>query len=310
MFSETGMTPMLSWDLIRVFLALYRAQSYEGAAQILGVDVSTTRRKLLALEAEVGSPLLIRRDGQFVLTRGYEELLLAAQQMETASTLFSEHSNAARHAGTIRISTLDIFADLLVPEILRFSQANREILLEVTTEPGFVDLERDGVDIAIRLARPTRGLNGLRRLANVEFGLYGSRSYLAGSAGRAEGDHDLLALCAHFVSDDHQFELADEQWNKERLGNVLARADSYPMLLRLCASSMGLALLPNYLARRDPELVAFRPESVRLSVGLWIVIRRDVARMPKIRRCIHFIDQAFAALGPLLSDGALAAVCG
>ncbi len=58
-------------------------------------------------------------------------------------------------------------------------------------------------------------------------------------------------------------------------------------------------------------MVAFRPKSVRLSIGSWIVIRRDVARTPKIRRCIHFIDQAFATLGPLLSDGAVeATACG
>ena len=47
------------WEQIRLFLAVVRERSLAGAAQRLGLDVSTVSRRLDRLEDQVGAPLLI-----------------------------------------------------------------------------------------------------------------------------------------------------------------------------------------------------------------------------------------------------------
>ncbi|MBY0330683.1 MAG: LysR family transcriptional regulator [Acetobacteraceae bacterium] len=50
----------LSWDDLKVLLAISRAGSISGAAGLLGVDQSTAGRRLAALEAELGAILFVR----------------------------------------------------------------------------------------------------------------------------------------------------------------------------------------------------------------------------------------------------------
>jgi DNA-binding transcriptional LysR family regulator len=293
-----------SWDLIRAFLALHRAGSFEGAARLLKIDHSTIRRKIQSLEQDVGATLFVRRDGTLVLAPGQETTLHAALQMEAAFGFFQQHTEMSRQAGTIRISTLDILASLLAPEFRRFQAANPGIQLAITTEAHFVDLERDMVDIAIRLARPLKGQDGLKKLGTLGFRVYGSAEYLA-RAGR--GPHDLLSLYAHFMRNDHEFSLAEEKWHEDDsfAGTVVARSDSYPTLLRLCEEGLGLAMLPCLLGRTSTPLRQFG--SMGTEVDIYAIIRKDVASLPRMRLMVNFLAVAFRSLGGVLAGGENAA---
>ena len=285
---------MVSWDLIRGFLALHRMGSYEGAAQLLGVDHSTLRRKIQSLEASLGATLFTRRDNQFVLSVGHETLLEAALQMEAASTLFFQESKAVGRGGVVRISTLDIFANLLAPDLAKFRQDNPGLVLHVTTEPHLVDLDREAVDIAIRLARPTKGSNCLKKLSALRFGVFGSPEYLAYAAKQPEPAHRLVTFCAHFIHADHDLELVDSRWNeKNELGEVVASADAYSTLLRLCEEGMGLAMLPDFLTIGSSRLVRVAYSEDEMLLGIWMVIRKDIAQSPKIRQVVLFLTNAF-----------------
>ena len=56
------------WSDFRVLVALARAGSVAGAARELHVDHSTVSRRLAALEAAVGTMLVIRGGREFNLT--------------------------------------------------------------------------------------------------------------------------------------------------------------------------------------------------------------------------------------------------
>jgi DNA-binding transcriptional LysR family regulator len=284
---------MQSWDLIQAFLALHRTGAYEAAGAVLHVDHTTMRRRIQALEGRTGAALFVRSHGTLVLAPGHEALLNAALQMEAAYSEFLQQADLARHSGTIRVSTLDIIANLLAPDIAEFRRLHAYIQIEMTTESRFVDLDRERVDLAFRMARPLRGKDGLRRVATLGFGVYGSHEYAEGMTGRG-GVHDLLSLyCEHLGGLGHEFLLADERWHEQAnlQGRVVARADGYTTLLRMCEEGMGLAMLPRLLAHASPRLrhVQAGPE-----VGVYAVIRRDVAEMPKIRAFLAFMCAAFA----------------
>lgn len=291
---------MVSWDFVRIFLALHRAGSYDGVAQTLGIDASTARRKIQSFEADVGAALFQRSDGRLVVSPDRAALLDAALAMENAAASFADEACTTQHAGPIRLSMLDIFAKLLSPDIAAFSAANPRICLDVTTEPHFVDLAKDNVDIAIRLARPVRGQHGLRRLAGVAFGIYGARSYLATHP--RQGALDVLALWPHFDHKDHDFELADTRWFQSVHGGarVAARTDNYPMLLNLCEAGLGVAMLPRFLGQPHPDLRRLDDLDTSLSIDAYLVVRKEVAKLSKIRSLIDFLVEAFRALGPEL----------
>ena len=290
---RAGTMTLHSWDLIRVFLALHRAGSFELAARRLKIDHSTIRRKIQVLEQEVGATLFVRRDSRVVLAPDQEMTLHAALQMETAFGFFIQHSEMSKQAGNIRISTIDIFAALLAPQFRRFQALNPMIQLAITTEPHFVHLERDMVDIAIRLARPLKGPDGLKKLGTVGFRVYASREYLD----RWNGDtHDLLSLYAHFFRNDHDFALADEKWHEHEnlMGKVVARADSYHTLVGLCEEGLGIAMLPCFIANPRPKLVAV--SEVRMDIDVFAIIRHDVAQLPRMRLMMNFLETAFRSI--------------
>ena len=298
------MIVMQSWDLVKAFLALHRAGTFEAAAQTLKVDQTTIRRRIQSLESDVGVTLFMRINGQLILAPEHQRLLQHALQMEASCGQFMAQSNLSRLAGTIRVSTLDIFADLLAPDFALFRREHPEVQLEITTEPHFVDLDRDRVDLAIRLARPLKGDDGLKKLAALSFGIYGSAAYHAAVASRGEdAAHDLLALFPHMSAMDHEFLLADELWyQRENLrGCIVTRADSYPMLRRLAEEGMGLAMLPHMVARESPRLQRLTGSDETFAVEVWAVIRRDAMKLRKTRLLVEWLTKAFRAYAPVLA---------
>ena len=287
-----------SWDLVKALLALHRAGTFEGAAARLDIDPTTVRRRILALDRLLGLPLFIRRDGLFILSEQQGATLDYALQMEAAYSGFLAHSRMSRLAGRLRITTLGIFADLLARDLAQLHSLHPDIQIELTTEPHFVDLERERIDLAIRLARPLRGGDGLKRLATMHFAIYGARDGIAADSDKPA----LLALYPHHGRMDHDFLLADERWHEEfGSGTIVARADNYSTLLRLCEERMGLAMLPCLLGDASPRLRRIRPAKPTTEVGVWAVIRQDVSQLPKVRTVLDFLTEKFRAHGPALA---------
>lgn len=281
---------MPSWDLIRAFLALHRHGTFEAAAQSLDIDHSTLRRRIQALEQALGIPAFHRQDGRYAVATGLAPLLDAALRMDGAARGFFETATATDR-GALRVSMLDIFASWLAPALGAFKREHPQIIVDVTTETYFVDLEREMVDVAIRLARPTRGDSRLIRLGEIGYGVYAAPAYLAAHGGR--GDHDLLALSVHFLHRDHEFLVGETAWMLDGLppGRVTARTDSYMVLKRLCEAGLGLALLPEFLAADSPGLSRV-PAQRNSGCGVWAVVHRDTAQTARVRLFLDFLGQA------------------
>lgn len=287
------MTGVIDWTLIKTFLAIYRASSYVEAAAELGVDESTVRRRLGQLERLLGMRAFARKDGRLYLLPDYEGLVEQALSMEANAKMFWELGQVSQRTGVVRLSLIDQFAIDLGADIAAFCQRNPDILLDITTEAHIVDLRRDGVDIAVRMARPTQGEDKLRRLGHIGFGVYGAPAYFA-EAGRNR-KHRLIALGVHYPFSNHQFELANGPWISElvQLGSVTTMVDCYPAMLKLCEAGAGLAAIPNFMARGNPNLQGLDDERFKLAVDAWAVVRPEVANLSKVRKTLDFLADAF-----------------
>ncbi len=289
-------TPLdIDWDLIKVFLGVHRAQTFAGAAERLRIDESTVRRRLGQLEGIVGAPLFTRIDGRLQPVEIGQELLKYALQVETNSSRFLDSALSGLGGGSVRVSMLEMFAVTFGREIAAFRHENPEIDLTVTTEPHLVELSRDGVDIAIRMARPIRGTHKLRSLGRVGFGIYASRAYLDAFDASGSDCHDIIALSAHFAHADHEFILAEEHWLQDlkKKGNVAIQTDCYPVMMELCAANCGIATLPHFLARTNPDLVLIAGDHTRFEIDVWVVIRQEVSESLKVRKVLAFFTDRF-----------------
>lgn len=269
------------WDLIRAFLALERHGDYAIATEAEGIDDSTLRRRIRALEEHMGRTLFVRLGRGWKAAADQHELVRAALSMEEAARRFSRtHQDGA---GVIRVSVLDAFAQRLTGVFSDFQQRHPRLRLNVTTEIHFVDLEQEQVDIAIRLARPTHAPNSLRirKLGNVPVNAFASRDYLAWMArehedGRSPG-HRVLAMSLAFSHGDHNFAFSELDVADFGLsGEVVTWSDSFPVLARLCELGRGIALLPSALARDHPGLVPVSDKQAEIQAELWMISRFDL----------------------------------
>jgi DNA-binding transcriptional LysR family regulator len=269
------------WDLIQAFLALERYGRYELASEKENIDDSTLRRRIAQLEKRFGRQLFIRSEGGWKVSPDLHEKLAAALRMEEAANAFSRDDQTS--IGTVRISIVDAFAVRLSPVFIEFQQKYPGIILEVTNETYFVNLEHEKVDIAIRLARPVRNNNSLRirKIGDVRMNAYASRDYLAGLDGEAQhpdfAGHHLLSMRLRFPHEDHSFPYAEIGWSDVGLsGRICARVDSLILLQRMCELGQGVAIIPTAFAKCSPSLAPVREDSQLMNTELWLVTRLDM----------------------------------
>lgn len=95
---RTMATSNVDWDLLRVFLALMRANTLREAAAALGTSHPTVRRKLHALETQLG---VVKRPGFFGDLIRKE----TGKSWETSSTQQKSESELYASFWTMRPST-------------------------------------------------------------------------------------------------------------------------------------------------------------------------------------------------------------
>jgi DNA-binding transcriptional LysR family regulator len=77
-------------------------------------------------------------------------------------------------------------------------------------------------------------------------------------------------------------------------------SNSLMMQLRWCLHGAGLCILPDFVARQHPELVALLPEDVRLTRAFYLVRHQDDARNERINRIAELVAESVRAA---LADG-------
>lgn len=169
-----------SVDRMHEFLAITDAGSISEAARFLGLPRATLSRRLAALEADLGTRLLIRRTTRLALTHAGEELRKRAARIVADS---DEAWDAVRRLddrprGLLRVSvTGPYFLDLFVQFLCDFP----EVRIEVQSTPRHVDLLAEGVDVAVRIG-PVRDQDLVaRRLHTDRLIAVASPEYLAKS---------------------------------------------------------------------------------------------------------------------------------
>ena len=236
-----------SLDLLKGFEAAARNLSFTKAAAELFVTQSAVSRQVKALEDQLGVALFRRRHRELRLTEEGQTLYKTASD---ALRLLRDVAGklGARSAGMLTVTTSVSFAALwLVPRLNDFRRAHPGIDMRLAATNEIQDLDREGIDVAIRYCTPKAAGEGAVRLFGEMVFPVCSESALAGRKLKVPQDltgHVLL----HYddperrypwLSWDVWFELTQTQDVKP---SGTLRFSHYDQLIQAAIGGQGIAL--------------------------------------------------------------------
>jgi DNA-binding transcriptional LysR family regulator len=156
-------------DQLEAFEAAARHLSFTRAADELALTQSAVSRQVAALEEFFGVPLFQRlhralrlSDEGLLLQRTVVDVL--QQLHRTSTTLRGE-----KRLKTVVVTTTAGFAGLwLIPRLAGFTASRPDVDVRISASYGVVNLDRDGVDVAVRYhTQEGAGAEGVRLFGEV-----------------------------------------------------------------------------------------------------------------------------------------------
>ncbi len=294
------MSTPLDWDDLRYFLAVARVGSTLGAGRALKVSQTTVARRVAAFEERLGLVLFERRQAGYALTPAGEALVPQAEAMEAAATGFAEAAGAqARDArGTVCLTTIELYGITILPPILKaLHDAHPQLMIELDTTDVPRDLGAGEADVALRAGHlaTDAGLVG-RRVGTDSWTIYCSRDYAAAHA----RPHSAADLRQHPIIGGG----GDKIWPRYRAwlqrfrleDAVTMQPNSGTGLLAAVRAGVGLAVLPSFVADRDPELVRCLEPIAGEESELWLLTHERLRHTPRVRAVMDFLGAALTGL--------------
>lgn len=286
---------MERWDDLRVLLALERAGSLAGAAEILGVNKTTVLRRLDALEQDLGVALVRRTSRGVDLVDHCAPALDAARRIvEIVADLEREIGGLDREPrGVVTVTAPVFFArSVMVGEIAALREQHPKVEVHVLTTDVVLDMRGRAADIAVRNTPPTDGAFVRRRAGAIALAVYASRDYLARRP--VSGVHTDL-LQHQWIGFESAIAPADGlRWIDELAPPVAFRATDQLATLDAARAGIGLAVLPCIIADANPDLVRLDQIQPPTAVTVWLVIQGDLKDVPRVRVVVDWLLGVFA----------------
>lgn len=282
----------IDWDDLRVFLAIHRAGTLRGAARALGINHATVARRLALLEGGLDTRLFDRRPEGLVASQAGEDLLGAAERVESELTAVQRRVGGRdeRLRGLVRISVPPaMLRSFLARELVDFAKTHPGIELDVDAAHRYSDLARREADVAIRMAdEVTQDVVGLR-VIRYHKAVYAAPGYLAGT----DGGHALDPAVHSWIGwgEDQPY----PSWTRDTpFPDLPVRHRLFSNILQLEAAreGLGLTLLPCFLGEAEPGVVRVPGTATLEGKSIWLLHHRDLSRTARVRALIDHLASA------------------
>jgi DNA-binding transcriptional LysR family regulator len=253
---------------IMVFTAVANLGSFSGAAKNLNMPVSTVSRKVSDLETRLGITLIQRTTRKLNLTpagaRYFEQCADLLQGLDEAEVEATQLQTQAE--GFLRVSVpIGMVTERFMNFISRFLQRHPRIDLDLLVTNEYVDLVREGVDLAIRFGPLQDSSLIAKRVGTTSRVLVASPEYIK-KHGKLKHPEDLKkhrCLIYRLRHLESLWELTKDKAKKQIHVRGSFSASDMLALLELTIRHHGIALLPDMLcldALEDGRLVQLLPE--------------------------------------------------
>ncbi len=281
----------VSWDDLRIALALARAQTMAGAAEVLQVHQTTVSRRMAVLEECLSVRLFDRVDKRFAPTEAGRFLIRRAEKMELVAADLTNAVEPDFDGGkrVVRISAVPtLLTGFLVPYLRQFANEHAGIRLELLGENRNVSLERREADIALRYTQPTSGSAVIRKLAQLGSAIYADGRFL-NEDGQLKADAPWIGFARPV---DY---LPEAQWIEANVdpARVVLSLNGGPAYCDAVASGIGVGVLNCIVGDARENLVRIDPGNLIVVREIWMLVLDDSRRRPAIRETMEWLKKIF-----------------
>ena len=282
-----------SLDLLRGFEAAARNLSFTRAAEELFVTQSAVSRQVKSIEEHLGVPLFARRHRSLALTEAghdlYRATAQALRQISDAAAKIKE-----RGAGrTLTVTATIGFASLwLIPRLTDFRSQRPDIDIRISANNTMLDLEREGIELAIRYCMPKAAPEGAIKLFGEVVLPVCSPKLVTRTAPLAKPEDLRHHVLLHYERPDGVTPwLSWTVWLETmQLPGLKAagslRFSQYDQTIQAAIDGQGVALGTSPLVRqliRQGRLIAPLEKEFESSRAYFLVMSADAAQRPEVK---------------------------
>jgi DNA-binding transcriptional LysR family regulator len=290
-------------DLLVGFEAAARHLSFTRAGEELFLTQSAVSRQIKELEEQLGVPLFQRRHRALALTPEGQQFYAAAAQVLVTMRAATDRLRSRTGRRAIALTTTHSFAALwLIPRLAGFTRAHPEADVRITADTRVQDLERDGLDIAIRHGPPSlAGPNAIRLFGERVFPVC-SPKLLARKQLKKPEDLKNHVLLQYDDPDGRHPWLHWKTWF-EVAGIADLRAagtlsfSGYEQIIPAAVAGHGVALGRTPLVRdllASKELVAPFKSSADPARAYFAIVSKRAAGRPEVAAFVDWLKEAAA----------------
>lgn len=284
----------MDWDKLRIFHAVAEAGSFTHAGETLNLSQSAVSRQISSLEESLGITLFHRHARGLLLTEQGELLHKTAREIFGKLSMIEGQISDSRQLaeGPMRITVAEFIGSTwLAPRLGRLREAHPDIQLTVLLDDRILNLGMREADAAIRLYKPEQPDLIQRQLTTLRFHICASPAYLK-LKGKPKDIKELRKHTLIGFPENVPAPFADPNWLFRVAGtdpdvdNNLLMLNSMYAIQRAVESNAGIAALPHYMIRGNPNLETILPEAERSGVDMYFVYpeeRRNSKRIAIFR---------------------------
>ena len=301
-----GLQPLLA------FAETAKRGNFAAASREIGCTPSTLAKAVSRLEGQLGVRLFHRTTRQVTLTDDGQRLFARCQRVLAELELLQEEAKGARDepSGTLRIDMPSTFGRLvMLPLLAQLLQQHPRLSIDARFSDVYVDLVKEGIDVAIRTGALRDSTLVARAFSSQELLLFAAPSYLA-SYGTPT---TLAALARHTAVLFRVPSTGKDRPGHFRVGGRIVtmlppsrvHVDGGDVLVRAAVLGMGIGQVPHYMvadALARCELVellpAMRPPPMQIA-AVMPSARLVPSRVRALLELIERSADAFPAAPPV-----------
>lgn len=295
---------MIANDLI-LFSQVVQHGSFSKVAELNELTNSVVSKRIARLESTLGVQLLYRTTRSLTLTEAGNAL---SQQAQLLSEITTDAVNAVsglgnKITGHIRMTIPTVSGELFLAEsIAEFSQKHAGISIDVRLDNEFVDLVKEGVDLAIRTGVLDDSTLIAKPLMTSHWVVCCSPNYIKnyGEPNKPEdlSEHNCLAY-TYQNNGGYEWSFGqDSEQQQVKISGSFATNNSQA-LRKAALGGFGIVYIPKCSVYEDIErgdLIALLPEYQTRSLGVYAVYPYTKHLPDKVKLLIEHIKQGYERL--------------
>lgn len=285
----------VSWDDLRMLLAIAREGSIRSAAEKLAVSPSTMSRRIASLEQQIGGALIVRTGG------GVELTTMGVLAHDIAANMEQRFVKMARIAETAQSEPTSVHFAVsegigtfwILPRLREFQDTHPSTILRMTCGISSTDVMRLEADLAIEYAQPAHPELICVKLATVHFCFYASPAYLqrAGTP-RCVADLAQHALIEQASNQARSGFMKDELKALGLTDRITFVANTSSAHFNALECGLGIGILPTYATPLGTDLKALDLD-YHFAYPVWLTYHPDHRDNSKVMAFVAWLRRLF-----------------